>query len=327
MSGRLIIRWSLAHLGQTAAFCVVLLAACIAGAQPVPEPPPSPSAGDADMPPKIMSDQELEVWQEHPDSDWVEFIEFKPREEYLKLLRMRYGSEGAGYRGSYFGVEGFLPLKYKCGESLWFTQAFGFMGIPDQNLMDKPVGMNVGLAHRYYESALDRVIGAYIFYDYRNTGLADFNQVSLGLDVLGRVWDARANFYVPTGNVREGVTYPGGIAGVQSAMTGLDFEVGKLVRCYDRLQVRTFGGFYYFEAPSGDPAIGVETRVEGRLTQNLLMNLSVQYDQVFKTNVVFRMVVNFPWMYPWNEKFNTDYTVDRLGDQIFRRVNIMVDRQ
>ena len=45
-----------------------------------------------------------------------------------------------------------------------------------------------------------RLWGANIYYDYRNTNRNNYNQVSLGFESLGKVWDFRLNGYLPVGN-------------------------------------------------------------------------------------------------------------------------------
>lgn len=64
-------------------------------------------------------------------------------------------------------------------------------------------GANLVVGHRFYDQKSDRIYGGYVAYDHRNTGKNSFNQVGLGVETLGRKWDARANVYLPVGNTRQ----------------------------------------------------------------------------------------------------------------------------
>ncbi|HBA84261.1 MAG TPA: hypothetical protein DCZ95_09235 [Verrucomicrobia bacterium] len=56
---------------------------------------------------------------------------------------------------------------------------------------------NLGLGYRYLLPRAPVILGANAYYDYRDTGEGSYNQGGLGLEVLSRWVDARANYYRP----------------------------------------------------------------------------------------------------------------------------------
>src|SRR5262249_4898824 len=143
---------------------------------------------------------------------------------------------------------------------------------------------NLGGAGRYYDPAGDRIWGANVFYDYRDTGTHTFNQVAFGLESLG-AWDARANVYLVTGPEQKTTgfffTNPvvvqhniqlDRVAVCQAAMSGFDAEVGVPLSC--RYGLKVYAGTYNFQVADSPQAWGVKVRLEERVTDNLELNLS-----------------------------------------------------
>lgn len=56
---------------------------------------------------------------------------------------------------------------------------------------------NLGLGYRHLFTERKWIIGANLFYDYRDTGRHTYDQWGLGVEFLGEWLDARANFYKP----------------------------------------------------------------------------------------------------------------------------------
>lgn len=57
---------------------------------------------------------------------------------------------------------------------------------------------NLGVGYRHLLAPKNLILGANVYYDYRETSLQSrFNQVGFGLEILGEWVDARANYYLP----------------------------------------------------------------------------------------------------------------------------------
>ena len=96
-----------------------------------------------------------------------------------------------------------------------------------------------GLAWRKRTSATRDLLGVNIFYDFRNFSNHYFNQMGLGFEYFTCLFDLRMNGYLPLGKKNAlykdqwfeyGDGYLTFIEEFQSAMWGLDFEIGKNFR-------------------------------------------------------------------------------------------------
>ena len=113
-------------------------------------------------------------------------------------------------------------------------------------------------------------IGGYGYFDSQHTESGSkFEQITLGLEALGRDWDARVNAYLPIGNtdhvigtsggggtsaVLTGttiqVTTPGAFTREERALQGYDAEIGWRVPFFDaedHRQLRVYIGGFHFE--------------------------------------------------------------------------------
>ncbi|HUG89580.1 MAG TPA: inverse autotransporter beta domain-containing protein [Planctomycetaceae bacterium] len=60
-------------------------------------------------------------------------------------------------------------------------------------------GYNVGLGVRTTAGPAQRIWGGNLYFDYRDLGSPDFQQIGVGVESLGP-WDFRANGYLPVGD-------------------------------------------------------------------------------------------------------------------------------
>ncbi|QDV52257.1 right-handed parallel beta-helix repeat-containing protein [Gimesia fumaroli] len=167
----------------------------------------------------------------------------------------------------------FVPLAQD-EESLFFADLRG-------NIFDNSSAEgNFGLAYR---RMIDDqwIAGAYGFYDVRRSEYNNiFKQGSFGLELLSIEWDFRVNGYVP--NLKQkrvdslSTAYLSGNnivmrAGEERAYWGTDFEVGRLLKTFDNMNVdaelRGYVGGYYFDnsAPGFKEIAGPRARVEFRM--------------------------------------------------------------
>jgi len=254
---------------------------------------------------------------------------------------------GIGYSSSYTGLKGFIPIRQQPGQNITFAEAQAFVDTGEGS-----PGANLVLGHRFYDPKSDRIYGGYLAFDHRNTGNHGFNQIGLGVETLGRTWDARANVYLPVGDTRqlasESVSsfatalsdpfFQGNFLArsrtiqqqidrrYEAAATGVDVEAGGKILSLGQGDLRGYGGLYYFGAPGGNGTIGWRTRLEARPTENLQLGLALSRDNNYGTNLVFNVGVTFP-INRSNRDSLREPLLARLGDSVYRNSNIVIDQQ
>ena len=230
-----------------------------------------------------------------------------------------YTTPGGGYDG-FANIQGFIPLMQTPGKDLLFLEG-RFLLDNDAN-----PGGSLVLGYRAYQAAANRIYGAYLAYDNRDTGSNVFSQVGLGLETLGEGWDARVNGYIPAGSTRQTVrestiTSNNSVSSirfqtnrlvasviqqqltirdVEAAMAGFDAEIGgRLVKFPDDGgDLRGYGGLYYLSAAGSPSVVGVRGRLEARVTDNLLLGVALQHDGLFGTNVFGTIALTLPGVRP-----------------------------
>jgi hypothetical protein len=256
-----------------------------------------------------------------------------------------YNTSGAG-TNNFIHLEGFLPLRQQVGENLTFLDS--------RLLLDDEgnLGANLLLGHRFYDERGDRIWGAYAGADLRGTDDSHFTQLGLGMESLGRIWDFRINGYLPLGNTRQvidedirngAVQTRSGFQGnllvlersqerqisqtAEAALGGLDLEVGARLARWDEGDLRGYVGAYFLDGAEVDGALGWRVRLESRPIDNLQLNLRLQDDSIFGTNVSFSVGLAFPRIRPKGPIDAPERVVARLGEPLIRNNSIAVETQ
>src|SRR5690606_18002581 len=106
------------------------------------------------------------------------------------LFRKDIGS-GVGYQAGFSNLGIWVPVYDDDFNLFWVN---GRLLITD----DADIGGNVGVGWRMFNPELDRVFGASIWYDTDESYTGHrYNQMTVSLETLGRVFDVRGNFYLP----------------------------------------------------------------------------------------------------------------------------------
>ncbi|MDX2216960.1 MAG: right-handed parallel beta-helix repeat-containing protein [Oculatellaceae cyanobacterium bins.114] len=244
-------------------------------------------------------------------------------------------SSGGGYDGT-TRFEGFLPLFQTQGRDVAFLEG-RFLLDNDAN-----VGGNLVLGYRAYSPSARRVFGGYIAYDNRNTDENTFNQLGVGFESLGEVWDFRVNGYLPLGDRQQTVGNPQLLNTFfrerslilqernqfEAAVGGVDLEAGaKLTDLGDDGDLRGYGGLYWYDASGSPSGVGWRLRLEARPTDSFNVGLGVQGDELFGTNILFRVGLTFPGRRPRGAIAPENTVVARLGETVERNPVIVVDTQ
>ncbi len=296
----------------------------------------SPLFAETVSPSSVSQDENYsaDVSELFGDSAW--FGRYRPHFGY------RYeAGDTIGRIGGLSSFDGFLPL-FEAEDSNWLTFIDARLLLDDEN---HNLGSNIGVGARQYIPETGHTIGAYLYHDTRDAGYANFSQVSGGFEALGDLWEARLNWYVPTGTRRKqwasNVTgsgnyyysghylYGGTLTRYyQAAMTGFDMEAGRKVFTGFNTDVRAFVGWYHFQAQGSQQAWGWKSRLESRISDKVALNLSIQNDRVFNTTVNFAVSVQWPGITGLRNGPKSGITArDRLGESPERLRAIVVDNQ
>jgi len=258
----------------------------------------------------------------------------------IRYTLRHFAGEAPGYDTGLTRFELFIPLMETDASNLLFCDL--------QPLIDNHGnwGSNLGLGYRWYSPTLDRVFGAYAYYDYRETDYHRFGQATLGLDSLGNWVDVRGNVYLPSQDWKqlpsEAVAVPHfqghslRYGGYESAMLGGDCEVGVRLPLIMGTQSRLLAGVYGFDGNGEEDVQGWKVRLETQWTAEVSTDVAYYDDDVFGTSLMVGIAFNLqsesfsPWA-PQIHSFRrgslrhiTNVAADRIAEPTYRQPNIAI---
>ncbi len=192
-------------------------------------------------------------------------------------------SGGIGYEDGYTTLEAFLSAD----PSQWSVTPFldGRGHIFDNGKWAANAG--VGLRALWG----NRVYGINSYYDYRNTGRFTSNQIGVGLETLGKLFDFRINGYLPLGAKisRPYDSVFGTFSGhsmilsqkIQSAMKGANAEFGFHFGKSKYFDFYAGAGPYYFIGQKAPATWGGKARIAGFFKDFFSLEISDSYDRTF----------------------------------------------
>ncbi len=136
-----------------------------------------------------------------------------------------------------------------------------------------------------------RAYGINAYYDYRDPGHFNANQIGAGLETLGELFDFRLNGYLPVGAKTSAPyhTYFQAFSGhsimvsskYQSAMKGADAEFGFHFGAWESFDFYAAAGPYYFVGEIDRPIWGGKGRLSVTYKDLLTLQISDSYDRTF----------------------------------------------
>jgi hypothetical protein len=207
-------------------------------------------------------------------------------------------ARGVGYKDGYTTLEGFGIY----GEASSWMPFFDMRAHVFDN--GKFAG-NVGIGMRTYVASIDHLFGGYMYYDVRQRthGLMP-QQVSPGMELLGKRMEYRINAYFPVGDHRgrkydfKFEEFKGNriiIKGKQQHnMSGGDAEIGVHLTQSTKCDLYAGAGPYYFTA-SDRSSWGGKARLLGRYKQWVSLEASYSYDRLFGNVVQGTISLNAPF--------------------------------
>lgn len=172
---------------------------------------------------------------------------------------------------------------------------------------------HLGIAGRHIplSSSFSHLFGWNLFYDYR-TG--PFHHIGLGMEMLGRRLDVRANLYVPLTpwHVKKRTFhYIGGYFATRRRVTyslyGANAEVGYLAVNKKNFLLYAAAGPYYFFRPSFAQIIGFKARIRPQYRDYLALDLAVTSDNYCNTAFQIEFIFSLP-LYQLSSKSSPSLT-------------------
>ncbi|HUD01981.1 MAG TPA: inverse autotransporter beta domain-containing protein, partial [Rhabdochlamydiaceae bacterium] len=206
--------------------------------------------------------------------------EYTPYSKPVTIGVKHIEAKGIGYKEGYSTLEAFFV-----GNGLGFNP---FLDLRGHVFNDGKWAANAGVGFRYLKEC--RTYGMNLYYDYRNQRHS-YQQIGLGFESLGQVWDFRANGYLPVGKkevfghfrfdkfsgnhlyIKQKVDY---------AMAGADAEAGAHFFQNKDFDLYAGAGPYYFaKRDGGKNAIGGKARLTAWYKDYVSLEVSGSGDAVF----------------------------------------------
>ncbi len=205
------------------------------------------------------------------------------KEHYRATVRHIEGG-GIGYKNGYTTLEVF----FASDPSQWAITPF--LDVRGHVFDNGKFAVNTGIGLRSIWAK--RVYGLNTYYDYRNTSHMHSNQIGVGFETLGPLFDFRINGYFPVGKtVSEPYGSPlfGGFSGNQVlvsqkhefAMTGGDAEYGFHFGKSRLFDFYAAAGPYYYIGHLGDSTWGGKARIGGVYKEIVAIEFSDSCDRTF----------------------------------------------
>jgi len=195
-----------------------------------------------------------------------------------------------------------------------------------------------GGGYRHYIADWDVVVGGNGYFDRDELTGAYLNQWGAGAELLANGWEARGNVYQTFGNTfslvgqgidqntvafaDDNITFTR-IDTFAEALKGFDAEAGVLLpgKIAERIDLRAFGGGYYYEGDNTDGFGGWSSRLQADIGKWLELGLKLTDDQRFNTTVSFSAAVYFGGFS--SQEHTTRSAIQRFRDPVRRNMNIV----
>jgi hypothetical protein len=164
---------------------------------------------------------------------------------------------------------------------------------------------NVGIGERTVIPCIEHTFGSYLYYDVRSANHnLTVNQLSPGLELVGKRMEYRINGYFPVGSTKShkyGYKF-NDFSGhriilkshQQRAMTGGDAEVGVHITQSTHYDLYSAVGTYYFHA-SHASSWGGRTRLLGRYKEYVALEVAYSWDHLFRSIVQGSVALTYPF--------------------------------
>ncbi len=203
--------------------------------------------------------------------------------------------EKNGFPTDYSSFAFLFAGNYQLGHFMPMVDMRGFV------FNDGTYAASAGLATRYIpkQNSFCRLLGLNFFYDWRQGHHRDFNQIGVGMEILGKRWDFRANAYLPFGMYKKKCVFDEDEFHAERKTTEFpyyssNFEIGYLVANGKNILLYAATGPYFLSGKFHHHATGWEGRIRPQYKDYLAVDLAVSYDGVFKTIYQATVILYLP---------------------------------
>lgn len=214
-------------------------------------------------------------------------------------LRQAQGTAGINYGTNYSTAAVLFAPDYELGTVLPMIDARA------HRFNNNTYAANLGLAGRYIPepNSFCELLGFNAFYDFRQGCKGNYNQIGVGIEVLGRIWDFRANGYFPIGKRKHKThcffdDFDGDFfishRSTEFVSYGFNAEIGALAKDYKHFLLYVAGGPYYFLRKCCNRTLGGEIRIRPQYKDYVALDLRLSYDQVFRTVFQAEIIISLP---------------------------------
>lgn len=237
--------------------------------------------------------------------------------------------EAVGFDGDYTRLEGFLPVWSNVDDTLCF---FDGRVIHFDDARDWE--FNAGGGWRNISLIDGCVIGLNSFFDHRTINSDDYQQFSIGWELLAETCEARGNVYLPLGSENE--VYDSGLLGLhfvghniqgnriqqyQASVGGLDLEIGRTLPMLPDFNPRAYVGYYHFGSGDYQRIDGIRGRLETFVNDNITLHLAIQHDNEYDTTVSGGFTIFFR-RYGGGSRLTR--LIDKMGQRVVRDPAVIV---
>lgn len=254
--------------------------------------------------------------------------------QYQRAVLRHIESGGIGYKDGYTTLEVFLTPD----SSHWSVTPF--LDCKGHIFDNGNWAANAGIGLRTLWK--NQVYGINTYYDYRNAGRFNSNQIGIGFETLGERFEFHVNGYLPIGkkNSKPYGTVFGAFSGnhmllsqkYQSAMKGFNAELGVHFAKYKFFDFYAAAGPYYFIGEIARSTWGGKARISGTFRNVLTLEISNSYDRTFHNKFQAQVSVGFSFGHTSREKEQcgricsaSSALYDRMYQSVERQEIIVVD--
>lgn len=236
-------------------------------------------------------------------------------------------SGGIGYKDGYTTLEAFLSSDPSQWEVTPFLDARGHVFDSGKWAANAGVGLRVLWGNRAY--------GINTYYDYRNTGRFHSNQIGVGLETLGEIFDFRVNGYLP---ISKKISNPydstfGTFSGnhlliaqkYHSAMKGANAEFGFHFGNSESFNFYAAAGPYYFIGKIDPVTWGGKARISGTFKDMITLEISDSYDRTFHNK--FQGQISLSFSFGPKSKVKKQNRTCKIANTLNSRMLQPVERQ
>ncbi|MBS0621184.1 MAG: inverse autotransporter beta domain-containing protein [Verrucomicrobia bacterium] len=271
------------------------------GDTPYPQKKGKATAESADIKNLILGQSPL-VWQERTLHKNADPIDTHPPPLATSPLKRLYGGymagKGVGYPTGYTTLGTFFSTPTEYGK-----RAYPVVDLRGHYLNNNTWAANAGVGYRFILPSSCTILGANVFYDFRQNPHAFHNQIGVGLELLGKWISLQVNGYFPIGknNQVTKITLDDYIGNYHLTCELNDFayasgnaEFGTYLFQTSAISLYAGGGAYYLSGKFGNNAVGVAGRIEAQFSDIVSLAFIASHDKLFGTLYQGEITLTFP---------------------------------